>query len=378
MLEFVKKFFLQVNARNIYFYSFITGIVSGLAAVLFYKSVHGILLFAHSKLAHMPLLMPGGEVLAARDIPDTPNKILFFILPIVGGLLAGLVIHYFGREAAGSGTEVFLDSFHNKAGVLRKRTAPIKFLSSVFSLGSGGSGGKEGPMMLIGAGLGSLFGTFIKMGARAHRTLLLAGAAGGLGAIFRTPLGGAITAVEVLYKEDFESDALVPCVIASVTAYTTFGSFMGFGHTINFTAEAFQSPVELIFYAALALFCTLAAFGFVKFFQFTGEIFFQKLPVPKKYLPAVGGLLLACVGLFVPEVLGDGLGVVQQAIYGIYSTHWLTACKFFILLATLKMVSTTFTVQSWGSAGLSEISDTGHHRPQDQFARDQDACQKTA
>lgn len=127
---------------------------------------------------------------------------------------------------------------------------------------------------------------------------------------------------------------------------------LGFGHTLKFTTEIFHSPIELLFYIVLALFCTAAGFVFVKFYHAMGKSFFNKIPIPKPFLPAIGGLMIACVGLFFPEVLGGGLGVVQQAIYGTYSTHWITACQFFLLLAVLKMFTTSFTVQSGGAAGL--------------------------
>lgn len=350
IMQKLKKFFLQINTRIIYLYSFVTGIISGGVAVLLYKSLHLLTTFTHETLAHVPVMEPGDSPLSAGMASD-PHRLFYFLLPIAGGLLTGLCIHYFGTEASGGGTETFLDAFHNKAGILRKRTGIIKFLATLFTLGSGGSGGKEGPMTLIGASVGSILGKFVKMGARAQRTLLLAGAAGGLGAIFRTPLGGAITAVEVLYKEDFESDALIPCIISSVTAYTVFGSVVGYKHVLNFSSSMFNTPSQLIFYAVLALFCTLCAFVFIKIYQGIGDHFFNKIPLPKKYLPVVGGLLIACVGLFVPEVLGGGLGVIQQAIYGSYSANWIIACKLFLLFAVLKMFTTSFTVQSGGSAG---------------------------
>ncbi len=352
IIKRLTKPLLTVTTRTIYIYSLVTGVITGLVAVLFFKVIHFIMDHAFVGLAKMPILSPGDSVTLFEKTQAAPNKIIFFCIPIIGGLLAGLITYFFARETAGGGTETFLDSFHNKAGILRKRTGLVKFITSSITLGSGGSGGKEGPMMLIGASFGSIIGRFIKMGARARRTLLLAGTAGGLGAIFRTPLGGAITAVEVLYKEDFESDALIPCIISSVTAYTTFGIFMGFGHVLNFSTKAFQSPTVLIFYAILALICTATAYVFVNTYHYLGESFFNKLPVPKYLLPACGGLLIACVGLFVPEVIGGGLGVIQQAIYGTYSADWAIACKFFLLLALLKIFTTGFTIQSGGSAGL--------------------------
>lgn len=350
-MNFFKKIFLEINTRSIYIFSIGIGLISGVAAILFYECIYLFQYYAFDVFSHMPLLEPGSRVISPDMISSAPNRVIFFILPIIGGLLTGLVIHFFGSEAAGGGTDVVLDAFHNRDGILRKRTSLIKFLSSAFTLGTGGSGGKEGPMTLIGAGIGSSFGSFIKMGARAQRTLMLAGVAGGLGAVFRTPLGGAITAVEVLYKEDFESDALIPCIISSVTAYTVFGSVMGFGHTLNFHTEMFHTPLELFFYAILALVCTFSAFIFIKLHHAIGENFFNKIPVPKILLPALGGLMLGCMGLMVPEVMGGGLGVVQQAIYGTYSAQWEMACVFFLLLAALKMFATSFTVQSGGSAG---------------------------
>ena len=348
----IKRFFTQINTRTIYLYSFFTGIIAGGVAILFHLAIHFVLHFGNEKLANMPVLEPGGPVITTEMLHFNPNLAWFFVLPIIGGIVTGLITHFFAPETAGSGTETFLNAFHNKPEGLRKRTGIVKFFASVSTLGTGGSGGKEGPMMMIGSALGTIFGRLIKMGARAQRTLLLAGAAGGLGAIFRTPLGGAITAVEVLYKEDFESDALIPCIISSVTSYTTFGAYLGYGHMLHFSSDIFHSPIELIFYAFLALVCTFAAFIFVKFYHFIKIYFFDKLPVPSYALPAIGGLMIAIIGLIYPEALGDGLGVVQQAIYGTYSANWITACKFFLILAVMKMLTTSFTIQSGGSAGV--------------------------
>ena len=338
-LKKITKLLTTVTTRTIYFYSLLTGIISGVVAVLFYKAIHFVIeLISHN--------------ISDVSSPTFWHRLGFFLMPVLGGLIAGLVIRYFTPEARGGGTEVFLDSFHNKAGVIRKRVSVGKFIASVATLGTGGSGGKEGPMLLIGSSLGALLGRFIKMGARARRTLLLAGAAGGLGAIFRTPLGGAITAVEVLYKEDFESDALIPCIISSVTAYTTFGIFLGFGHMLTFSAKPFGSPIQLLFYIGLALICTFMAYLFVNAYHVIGEHVFNKLPIPKVLLPAVGGVCIGLVGLFVPESIGGGLHVIQDAINGVYSADWIFACKFFLLLALLKMFTTSFTIQSGGSAGL--------------------------
>lgn len=207
-------------------------------------------------------------------------------------------------------------------------------------------------MTLIGSSIGSIFGHVIQLGARAQRTLLLAGAAGGLGAIFRTPLGGAVTAVEVLYKEDFESDALIPCIISSVAAYTVFSSFIGYGHMLNYNRNIPHQPMELLFYVVLGLVSTFAAYSFVKFYHFTGIFIREKIRIPRLFLPAIGGLLLGCIAYFVPHVLGAGLNIMQTALDHADSLNWILACKFFLVLALLKIIATTVTIQSGGSAGI--------------------------
>ncbi|MCB1215538.1 MAG: chloride channel protein, partial [Deltaproteobacteria bacterium] len=281
-----------------------------------------------------------------------PQRFFGFLFPVVGGLLVGWLTMRWAPETRGGGTETYLKCFHQNSGKLKKRTTVVKFFASLFTLGSGGSGGKEGPVTLMGAGIGSLIGVLLQLGARAQRTLFLAGAAGGLGAIFRTPLGGAITAVEVLYKEDFESDALIPAIIASVSAYTTFGAFYGFGHILSFKAGLFHTPFELIFYIVLALVCTASAYLFVKLYQWTGEGFFAQLKIKPQYLPALGGLGLALLALFVPEVIGGGLLFMQKVLHSQYPKEFWTALAFFLGLAFFKMLSTSLTIQSGGSAGI--------------------------
>ena len=325
----------------------LTGLAAGLVAVLFQTAVH---------LVQESVLFPNYPYGPANadfrtKAANEATRWLLLVIPAVGGVITGLLTHFFGAEARGGGTDQYLDAFHGTAGTVRRRTGVLKFLATVATLGTGGSGGKEGPMTLIGAAIGSLVGNVIRMGARARRTLLLAGAAGGLGAIFRTPLGGAVTAVEVLYREDFETDALVPCIISSVTAYTTFGSILGFGHVLRFRAEVFGNPLELILFAGLALLCTLCAFLFVKWHRLLGAVF-AALPLPRFALPALGGLLLGGIGYFVPQVLGTGVPVVQSLLDMVNSLSLSDALLLCAALAVTKMIATSLTIQSGGSAGL--------------------------
>src|SRR5262249_32658840 len=137
-------------------------------------------------------------------------------------LLAGVISHFVAPETRGGGGDAFIAAFHLHKGSIRKRVAPVKFIASVLTLGSGGSGGREGPTMQIGAAVGSLVARALKLTVRERRLLLVAGTAGGMAAIFRTPLGAALLAVEALYRDDFEADALIPAILASVTSYSIF------------------------------------------------------------------------------------------------------------------------------------------------------------
>src|SRR5208337_1283534 len=144
---------------------------------------------------------------------------------------------------------------HNKQGFVRTRVPFIKAIASVITLATGGSAGREGPIAQIGSGIGSWLGRTLKLNIRERRLMLLAGCAGGLGAIFRAPLGGALTSVEVLYREDLETEGVVLCIISSSVSYAIFTGI--FGHQPIFTIPSiqFSSALELLLYAILGLIC---------------------------------------------------------------------------------------------------------------------------
>ncbi|HKK52639.1 MAG TPA: chloride channel protein, partial [Myxococcota bacterium] len=258
--------FGNVNTRTIYLYSILIGVFAGLGALLFDALLEQASHLTMHVWAQLPVPAPHGDSIGGGVVETgPPRRWLLVLLPVVGGLISGLLVKTFAPEAEGTGTDGYIDAFHNKGGVMRSRVPLVKSLATLATLASGGSAGKEGPTAQIGAGIGSALGRFIKMGARARRTLMVAGAAAGLGAIFRAPLGGALTAVEVLYKEDLETDALTPAVLGSVTAYTVFCSVRGFSHVFEFEEELFHAPIELVFYAVLGLVCSGAGYLYVRF-----------------------------------------------------------------------------------------------------------------
>lgn len=348
----LRRLLTSINPRTIYLYSIVIGILSGLGALAFNELLHAATEITMHGWARVALPEPAGE-LSNLPIPSgPPRRWVLFCLPVVGGLISGLLVKTFAPEAEGTGTDGYIDAFHNKAGSMRGRVPLVKSLATLSTLASGGSAGKEGPIAQIGAGIGSALGRTLKMGARARRTMMVAGAAGGLGAIFRAPLGGALTAVEVLYKEDLETDALTPAILSSVTAYTVFCSVKGFDHVFAYVGDSFQTPVQLLFYAVLGLVCSGTGYLYVHFLHGSKRLFFDRLPINKYLIPPIGGLLVGTVGLAYPQVMGQGFGFVQQLILGHPIDGIKVTVGFLATLAVLKIVTTSFTISSGGSGGV--------------------------
>jgi chloride channel protein, CIC family len=289
---------------------------------------------------------------------------LLVLLPAVGALIGG-IISELAPETRGGGGDAMIDAFHHHEGKIRKRVTWVKALASIFTLGTGGSGGREGPTMQIGGGLGSLCARLLRVDAAERRILMVAGVAGGIAAVFRTPLGAALLAVEVLYRDDFESDALIPAVLASVTAYSVVISI--FGETTLF-AHPGRFPFiikHLWLYGLLALFVSVLAVLFVSTLR-TVQRVTAGLTIPVWARPGLGGLAMGvfCVPIIVfvgwklaqpgqgLGLLGGGYGAVQVAITG---AGWLplgwTGAALLLFLCLAKIVSSSLTIGSGGSAG---------------------------
>ena len=184
--------------------SIAVGVVSGLGVIFFEQMLRLVLHFVlHLPTGYMEPVKGAAPATVARLA--SAHSWLFLLIPALGGLLSGMIVFFIAPETVGDGTDAMIESFHHRGGYTRKRVPFIKTLASVITIGSGGSAGKEGPISQIGAGFGSIMATFLKLRHRDRRILVLAGAAGGLGAIFHAPLGCALFAPEVLYREtEFE------------------------------------------------------------------------------------------------------------------------------------------------------------------------------
>lgn len=354
---------LRIVGRTL-FHTAVVGAVAGLAGAAFFAGLEYFQRLVLEDLAGYSSLRAHGETFAGSVGVHRFRPWLLVVLPALGGLACGLLTRV-APETRGGGGDAMIDAFHKHDGIIRRRVIWVKALASLFTLGTGGSGGREGPTMQIGGALGSVVARVLKVSARERRILLVVGVASGITAVFRTPLGAALLAVEVLYRDGYESDALIPSVLGSVISYSVVISI--FGESTLFThAPRFPFiPGHLPLYGLLAIMVAALAAAFVAVLWRTKRLF-AALPIADWLRPALGGLLLGgfctpviiVVGSYVGTegqglgVLGGGYGAVQMAISG---TSWLpdgwTAVELLVFLSIAKLLAASITIGSQGSAG---------------------------
>ena len=273
-----------------------------------------------------------------------------WLIPLVttlGGLLSGILVYTFAPEAEGHGTDAAVEAFHFKGGRVRPIVPLIKIFASAITIGSGGAAGREGPTAQISVGVGSMLANLLRLPDEERRIFVLAGMAAGLAAIFRSPLGMAIFSVEILYSGmAFETEALIYTVVASVVAYAVNGLFVGWSPIFLFPqAVHFTQPIALVGYAVLGV--VAGVVGAIEPPIFYGiRDLFRAVKIPNHIKPAIGGLLMGLLAVFVPETISTGYGWVQKAMTGDYIGWSL------ILLALAKIVAMSLTISSGGSGGV--------------------------
>jgi CIC family chloride channel protein len=340
----------------------LVGLVAGLGGILFYAATRGVEHYALGELAgYHPAVRPAGEKdvpgLAAWHQPFRPWLLL--IIPTIGGLLSGWLVYTFAPEAEGHGTDAVISAYHNREGQIRPRVPLVKIAASALTIGSGGSGGREGPIAQIGAGFGSLLANLLRLGAVERRILMAAGMGAGIAAIFRAPLAGALFAAEVLYRSpEFEPEVIMPAAIASVVSYCTFGLYSGWEPLFAIPPDlTFTNPWHLGPYLLLVLAMILLATLYTHTFYGLTH-FFRRLPLAARLRPAVGAFLTGLVGLVlyylagrqesILAVLAFGYGSIQQAMTdGPGISAWILAA-----IALGKILTTSLTIGSGGSGGV--------------------------
>ena len=295
----------EISFQRIILIALIIGIISGAGSLLFYVGLEAAISAVFSLLGYQ---MPAEGQTIDQITQWVPPASLWLLLPVLclGGLLSGLIIYSLAPEAEGEGVEAAIKAFHGE-GRVRKRIPFLKAITAIITIASGGSAGREGPAAQISAGIGSMVAEYLGLSAHERRIALASGIGAGIGALFKAPLGGAILSAEILYKNDFEVEAVIPSFLASIIAYAIFCTFQGFNPIFGKT-EIIWTVTQIPLFLLLGAMCAYLGRLFIKAF-YGSETFFQRLiarlGLPPHFKPFLGasimGVLILTVATFVPS-----------------------------------------------------------------------------
>ncbi|MBG0776773.1 MAG: chloride channel protein [Desulfovibrionaceae bacterium] len=310
----------------------LVGVLGGYGAVAFR--------FVIKSMQHL-FYGQGGDILEfVHVIPPW----MLVAMPALGGLVVGCIVYYGAREAKGHGVPEVMEAVVLREGRIRKRVALVKILASAISIGSGGSVGREGPIVQIGSSIGSSVGQLLKVNRFQRKTLVGCGAAAGIAATFNAPVAGVLFALEILLG-DFGLTSFSPVVLSSVTATTIsryyFGDFPAFVVPVYEVASLW----EFCIYPFLGLVTGLVAIAFTTLL-YKGEDLFDALPIHETIKPAIGGALLGLMLLKLPHVFGVGYGAINLSLTNQIGPMLLLA------LVGAKILATAVTIGSGGSGGV--------------------------
>ncbi|OBG74907.1 chloride channel protein [Mycobacterium sp. E2462] len=326
------------------------GVISGLGAVVFYIGLRytGQLLLGHLALYDTPT--PVGEG-GRHGSAGFARPWAIPLLTTAGALLSALIVTRLAPEATGHGTDEAIEAVHTNPRGIRFRAVLVKMVSSMLTIGSGGSAGREGPTAQVSAGFCSLLTRRLRLSDEDGRTAVALGIGAGIGAIFAAPLGGAVLAASMPYRDDFDYGCLLPGFITSGTAYAVLGAFLGFDPLFGYIdAEyRFERPWPLLWFVVLGLAAALIGYLYARTFHVAVSLT-RKLPLRPVFKPALGGLLVGSLALLIPQILGSGYGWAQLAAARDSLLHiplWVV-----LVLPIAKIVATSLSIGSGGSGGL--------------------------
>lgn len=337
----------------------VTGFAAGLAAAIFVALLR---LLTHGLLGGLAGFEPATTV-TEGDVHGWTGFDRPWALPLItcgGALLASIIVDRTAPETAGHGTDAAIDAAHADPNGTRGRVPAIKTITAGLTLGSGGSGGTEGPIAQIGGALGSILSRRAGLTGAQARTLVMTGLGAGVGAIFQAPLSGALLAAELMFLRGFGWRAMPPALPASFVAFGVFGVFLGYGPMFGDVSPAAGfAGRDVAAFAVLGVLCGVLgrcyAFSLHGVGALTGRLTrpaagARRRAVPRWLPPALGGLAVGLLGLAVPAVLGPGYGVVQREL----DTTALLGMSFWLvlLLPLLKIAATSLSIGTGGSGGI--------------------------
>jgi H+/Cl- antiporter ClcA/CBS domain-containing protein len=326
----------------------VIGVIAGLGAVVFYEALSASTHFFLGVLAGYKVPTPAGEGNAAGSAHYTRAWAIPLVV-VLGALLSGFLVFTWAPEAEGHGTDAAIDAVHHNPRGIRLRAVVVKIAASALTIGSGGSGGREGPTAQISAGFGSLLARLLDLSPEDGRIAVSVGIGSGIGAIFSAPLGGAVLAADIVYRDDFEFEALLPGVFASIIAYAVFGAVFGYQPLFAIPGGYhFHQPIQLLWFALIGVLAGGLGLLYSKSFYGIVELS-HRLPFSKKLRPALGALIVGLIALGLPEVVGTGYGWVQKGLSA-QMTH--TPLLIILALPLARILATGLSIGTGGSGGV--------------------------
>ena len=326
----------------------IIGVIAGLGALVFFEALQLATYFFLQVLAgyRVPLPVSEGARVASAGFARP------WAIPLIasfGALVGAILVFAVAPEAEGHGTDAAIAAVHHNPRGVRMRAVIVKIIASALTIGSGGSGGREGPTGQISAGFGSFLARFLDLSPADARITVASGIGSGIGAIFGAPLGGAILATEILYRDDFEVEALLPSFIASIVGYAVWGSVEGFGPLFGYVGNYhLTSAMQLVWFALIGVLGGGVGLLYAKSFYGIAA-YFSRLSLPRWVRPALGGLIVGLIALVIPEVIGTGYGWIQAGL-GPQLLHiplWIV-----LILPFARIATTGLSIGSGGSGGI--------------------------
>ncbi len=265
--------------------------------------------------------------------------------PVVAGLLYGPLVHLFAREARGHGVPEVMFAVARRGGRIAPQVAAVKALASALCIGGGGSVGREGPIVQIGAALGSTLGGLVRVPEARRRVLVACGAAGGIAATFNAPLAGVFFAMELILS-DFAAQSFGMVVLSSVTASVIGRAALGNAPFLDLPAFSVHHVQEYLLFALLGVLSGVVGVGFTRVLYAIEDVCDWAWRGPEWLRPAMGGVLLGGLLLALPQMYGVGYPVLGRSVAGGYGI------AFLLVLLVGKAIATSLTIGIGGSGGV--------------------------
>ena len=275
---------------------------------------------------------------------NLPLPLFIVLVPTLGGLLVGFIVNKYAREVEGIGVPEVIESVALKGGIIRPRVIWAKVITAALFIGTGGSAGRVGPIVQIGAAIGSFFGKLFKLSGRRMKVLIACGAASGIAGIFNAPMAGILFSLEIILG-DITIETFSPVVFSTITTSIIVRTIIGSSTFLAHLSGIAVSYSDFVWFIVLGIFSGVFGLLFIHSFHSTVD-FFKKIPIPHFLKPAIGGLIIGFMALKLPQILGLGLDVINSAV------NLKFTLLFFALLFIAKFLATSISIGSGGSGGI--------------------------